>query len=67
MIGAIHNYFLMHTFSPPPIDLTWQNLKILYLKWRKLLQDGIFTQDSSDNKTSFDQIPSLGNVGKLLN
>ena len=31
--SAIHNYFFsMHTFSPPPIDLTWQKLKILYLK-----------------------------------
>ena len=25
-------FFSMHTFSPPPIDLTWQKLKILYLK-----------------------------------
>ena len=30
------------------------------------MQDEIFTQDSSDDKTSFDQIPSLENVGKLL-
>ena len=34
LIGAIHNcfFFSMHTLSPPPIDLTWQKLKILYLK-----------------------------------
>ena len=33
----------------------------------KFGQDEIFTKDSSNNKTSFDQFPSLGNVGKLLN
>ena len=67
-VTSIHNYFWLLIFSPPPIDLTeFKNLKILYLKWSKLKQDEIFTQDSSDNKASLDQFPSLGNVGKLLN
>ena len=33
----------------------------------KFGQDEIFTQDSSNNKATFHQIPLLGNVGKLLN